>query len=206
MLHQSCFLACYSVTVKINWSFNFYRNVCLNFSRLTLRNPWDRNIKRLTYFCATNSLGAESITLYVATNQKKSGQYRLWRQTADGSNEWSNKYALSAFIKPTGNFTYPMYVFAAGGSPHWRQYVSDKSSPPSPEYRLDYMFYCSQTFLPGTLQYHVLEAGSVPVIRSYVSRTNSVPGWRHNGLSFYAPKSTLVSDKTREYWELLKHS
>ncbi|XP_066024829.1 cilium assembly protein DZIP1 isoform X2 [Pocillopora verrucosa] len=140
--------------------------------------------------------GAESITLYVATNQKKSGQYRLWRQTADGSNEWSNKYALSAFIKPTGNFTYPVYVFAAGGSPHWRQYVSDKSSPPSPEYRLDYMFYCSQTFLPGTLQYHVLEAGSVPVIRSYVSRTNSVPGWRHNGLSFYAPKSTLVSDKT----------
>lgn len=140
--------------------------------------------------------GAESITLYVATNQKKSGQYRLWRQTADGSNEWSNKYALSAFIKPTGNFTYPMYVFAAGGSPHWRQYVSDRSSPPSPEYRLDYMFYCSQTFLPGTLQYHVLEAGSIPVIRSYVSRTNSVPGWRHNGLSFYAPKSTLVSDKT----------
>ncbi|XP_027059683.1 zinc finger protein DZIP1L-like [Pocillopora damicornis] len=140
--------------------------------------------------------GAESITLYVATNQKKSGQYRLWRQTADGSNEWSNKYALSAFIKPTGNFTYPVYVFAAGGSPHWRQYVSDKSSPPSPEYRLDYMFYCSQTFLPGTLQYHVLEAGSIPVIRSYVSRTNSVPGWRHNGLSFYAPKSTLVSDKT----------
>lgn len=142
----------------------------------------------------------------MATNQKKSGQYRLWRQTADGSNEWSNKYALSAFIKPTGNFTYPMYVFAAGGSPYWRQYVSDKSSPPSPEYRLDYMFYCSQTFLPGTLQYHVLEAGSIPVIRSYVSRTNSVPGWRYNGLSFYAPKSTLVSDKTREYWELPKHS
>lgn len=138
---------------------------------------------------------AESMTLYVSTNQKKAGQYRLWRQSADGSNEWSNMYGLSAFIKPTGNFTYPVYVFAAGGSPYWRQYISDKSSPPSPEYRLDYMFYCSQTFLPGTLQHHVLEAGSIPVIRSYVSRNKNVPGWRHNGLSFYAPKSTLVGDK-----------
>ena len=149
------------------------------------------------------SLAAESMTLYVSTNQKKAGQYRLWRQSADGSNEWSNMYGLSAFIKPIGNFTYPVYVFAAGGSPYWRQYISDKSSPPSPEYRLDYMFYCSQTFLPGTLQHHVLEAGSIPVIRSYVSRNKNVPGWRHNGLSFYAPKSTLVGDKMREYWELL---
>ena len=110
--------------------------------------------------------------------------------------------AFSAFIKPTGNFTYPVYVFAAGGSPYWRQYISDKSSPPSPEYRLDYMFYCSQTSLPGTLQYNVLEAGSIPVIRSYVSRTTSVPGWKHKGLSFYAPKSTLSGDKTSKYQEL----
>ncbi|XP_078380805.1 uncharacterized protein LOC144663667 isoform X2 [Oculina patagonica] len=138
----------------------------------------------------------ETITLYVSTNQTKSGQYRLWRQSSDGSNEWSNLFGFSAFIKPTGNFTYPVYVFAAAGSPHWRQYISGSSSPPSPEYRLDYMFYCSQSSLPGTLQYHVLEAGSVPVIRSYVCRNKSVPGWKHKGLSFFAPKQALGGDKT----------
>ena len=146
-----------------------------------------------SYVC---SFTGDVMTLYVSTNQTKSGQYRLWRQTSDGSNEWSNLFAFSAFLKPTGNFTYPVYVFAAGGSPYWRQYISGNSSPPSTEYRLDYMFYCSQTSLPGTLSYHVLEAGSIPVIRSYVSRTKSVPGWKHKGLSFYAPKTALSGDKT----------
>lgn len=138
----------------------------------------------------------DTITLYVSSNRTKSGQYRLWRQTSDGSNEWSNMFAFSAFIKPTGNFTYPLYVFAAGGSPYWRQYISASPSPPSVEYRLDYMFYCSQTSLPGTLQYHVLEAGSVPVIRSYVSKSKNIQGWKHKGLSFYAPKLALGGDKT----------
>ncbi|XP_020603007.1 uncharacterized protein LOC110042031 isoform X2 [Orbicella faveolata] len=138
----------------------------------------------------------EAITLYVSTNQTKSGQYRLWRQSSDGSNEWSNMFAFSAFVKPTGNFTFPIYVFTAGGSPYWRQYISGNSSPPSTEYRLDYMFYCSQSSLPGTLQYHVQEAGSVPVIRSYVSKTKSIPGWKHKGLSFFAPKQTLGGDKS----------
>lgn len=142
-------------------------------------------------------LTGEVITLYVSTNQTKSGQYRLWRQSSDGSNEWNNLFAFSAFVKSTGNFTYPVYVFAAGGSPYWRQYISGNSSPPSPEYRLDYMFYCSQSSLPGTLQYHVLEAGSIPVIRSYVSRSKSVPGWKHKGLSFFVPKQVLGGDKTR---------
>lgn len=141
----------------------------------------------------------EAITLYVSTNQTKSGQYRLWRQSADGSNEWSNMFAFSAFIKPTGNYTFPIYVFTAGGSPYWRQYISGESSPPSTEYRLDYMFYCSQSTLPGTQQYHVQEAGSVPVIRSYVSKTKTIPGWKYKGLSFFAPKHALGGDKTCTY-------
>ncbi|KAM7428249.1 Zinc finger protein dzip1 [Porites harrisoni] len=138
----------------------------------------------------------DSITLYVSTNQNKQGQYRLWRQSSDGSNEWSNVYAFTGFIKPSGNFTYPLYVFAAGGSPYWRQYISARSAPPSSEYRLDYMFYCSQKPLPGTQQYHVLEAGSLPVIRSYVSKSKNVPGWKDKGLNFYAPKLALAGDKT----------
>lgn len=138
----------------------------------------------------------DSITLYVSTNQNKQGQYRLWRQSSDGSNEWSNLYAFTGFIKPSGNFTYPLYVFAAGGSPYWRQYISARSAPPSSEYRLDYMFYCSQKPLPGTQQYHVLEAGSLPVIRSYVSRSKNVQGWKDKGLNFYAPKLALAGDKT----------
>ena len=143
------------------------------------------------------------MALYVSTNQTKSGQYRLWRQSSDGSNEWSNMFAFSAFIKPTGNFTFPIYVFTAGGSPYWRQYISGSSSPPSTEYRLDYMFYCSQSSLPGTLQYHVQEAGSVPVIRSYVSKTKTIPGWKYKGLSFFAPKQALGGDKTCTYKGIL---
>lgn len=108
-------------------------------------------------------------------------------------------FAFSAFIKPTGNFTFPIYVFTAGGSPYWRQYISGNSSPPSTEYRLDYMFYCSQSSLPGALQYHVQEAGSVPVIRSYVSKTKTIPGWKYKGLSFFAPKQALGGDKTCTY-------
>lgn len=142
-------------------------------------------------------LAGEAIILYVSSNQTKSGQYRLWRQSSDGSKEWSNLFAFSAFIKPSGNFTYPLYVFAAGGSPYWRQYISASPSPPSVEYRLDYMFYCSQTSLPGTLQYHVLEAGSVPVIRSYVSKSKNVSGWKYKELSFFARKPATGGDKTR---------
>ena len=141
----------------------------------------------------------------MSTNQTKSGQYRLWRQSSDGSNEWSNMYAFSVFVKSSGNFAYPVYVFAAGGSPYWRQYISASPSPPSSEYRLDYMFYCSQTFLPGAQQYHVLEAGSVPVIRSYVSKSKNVPGWKHKGLSFYARKLAVSGDKTCEYTTQILH-
>ena len=148
-----------------------------------------------SFKCSFISIG-DSITLYVSTNQNKQGQYRLWRQSSNGSNEWSNLYAFTGFIKPSGNFTYPLYVFAAGGSPYWRQYISARSAPPSSEYRLDYMFYCSQNPLPGTQQYHVLEAGSLPVIRSYVSKSKNVPGWKDKGLNFYAPKLALAGDKT----------
>ena len=161
-----------------------------------------KKVKRVeTVHCV--SFAGETITLYVSTNQTKSGQYRLWRQSSDGSNAWSNMFAFSAFIKPTGNFTFPIYVFTAGGSPYWRQYISGNSSPPSTEYRLDYMFYCSQSSLPGTLQYHVQEAGSVPVIRSYVSKTKTIPGWKYKGLSFFAPKQALGGDKTCTYKGIL---
>ena len=61
------------------------------------------------------------------------------------------------------------------------------------------MFYCSQSSLPGTLQYHVQEAGSVPVIRSCVSKTKNIPEWKHKGLSFFAPKQALGGDKTCTY-------
>ncbi|XP_015780696.1 PREDICTED: uncharacterized protein LOC107358613 [Acropora digitifera] len=138
----------------------------------------------------------DSITLFVSSNQTKSGQFRLWRQSAYGSNEWSNLFTFSAFVKPSGNFAFPLYVFAAGGSPYWRQYISASPSPPSVEYRLDYMFYCSQTSLPGTFQCFVLEAGSVPVIRSCVSKSKDLQGWKYKGLSFFARNSTISGDKT----------
>ena len=123
-----------------------------------------------------SALSGDSITLFVSSNQTKSGQFRLWRQSAYGSNEWSNVFTFSAFVKPSGNFAFPLYVFAAGGSPYWRQYISASPSPPSVEYRLDYMFYCSQTSLPGTLQCFELEEGSVRVIRSCVSKSKDLQG------------------------------
>ena len=137
-------------------------------------------------------LSGGTVALYVSSNQNKT-QYRLWRQTADGSNEWSDQFVFSAFIKPTGNFTFPLYVFAAGGSPYWRQYVSANSVPPSPEYRLDYMFHASTTSFPGALQCFVLDAGSIPVIRSRVSTSKNVPGWKDKGLSFFALKVEKTS-------------
>ena len=145
-----------------------------------------------------SALSGDAITLFVSSNQTKSGQFRLWRQSAYGSNEWSNVFTFSAFVKPSGNFTFPLYVFAAGGSPYWRQYISASPSPPSVEYRLDYMFYCSQTSLPGTFQCFVLEAGSVPVIRSCISRSKDLQGWKYKGLSFFARNQTVSGDKTRK--------
>ena len=129
--------------------------------------------------------------LYVSSNPSMK-QYRLWRQSADRSKEWSDQLAFCVYPKSTSGFSYPVYVYASGGSPYWRQYISQSNSPPSHEYRLDYMFYASKVPHPGTVQLHVFDAGSVPVIRSCVSLSDTMPGWKHKGLTFHGVKSSAV--------------
>ena len=51
--------------------------------------------------------------------------------------------------------------------------------------------------LLGMMQLHVLDSGSVPVIKSCVSKSSILPGWKEKGLSFYVIKSSLTS-KTGE--------
>ena len=126
--------------------------------------------------------------LYVAANTNRS-QFRLWRQRAEGSSEWVDKFTFNAYIRPVGPFLMPVYVYAASGSPYWRQCITGNSKPPSNEYRLDYMFYASQNPVLGSVQLHVLDAGTLPVVRSCVYKSKDLPGWKYKGFSFYAMKS-----------------
>ncbi|XP_031548746.1 uncharacterized protein LOC116286378 [Actinia tenebrosa] len=130
----------------------------------------------------------DAMMLFVAANTNRS-QYRLWRQRAEGSSEWVDKFNFNAYVRPVGPFTTPVYVYAASGSPYWRQCISGNSKPPSNEYRLDYMFYASQSPVLGSVQLHVLDAGTLPVVRSCVFKSKDLPGWKYKGFSFYAMKS-----------------
>jgi len=83
----------------------------------------------------------------------------------------------------------PIYVHSASGSPYWRQCITGTPKPPSNEYHLDYMFYASESPVLGAIQLHVLDAGSLPVLRSCVCKTKELAGWRYKGLSFYVMKT-----------------
>ncbi|XP_028513411.1 uncharacterized protein LOC110234179 [Exaiptasia diaphana] len=142
----------------------------------------------------------DSLTLYVAANINRS-QYRLWRQRAEGSSEWVDKFFFNAYIKPVGPFSMPIYVHSASGSPYWRQCITGSSKPPSNEYRLDYMFYASESPVLGALQLHVLDGGSLPVLRSCVYKSKELPGWKYKGLSFYVMKSNQAVGTLSSSWD-----
>ncbi|KAK3730168.1 hypothetical protein QZH41_016005 [Actinostola sp. cb2023] len=142
----------------------------------------------------------DSLTLYVAANLNRS-QYRLWRQRAEGSSEWVDKLFFNAYIKPIGPFTTPLYVHSASGSPYWRQCITNRSTPPSNEYRLDYMFYASQNPVLGAIQLHVLDAGSLPVLRSCVCKSKELPGWKYKGISFYVMKNNQAVGTLSSSWD-----
>lgn len=52
------------------------------------------------------------------------------------------------------------------------------------------------------MQLHVLDSGSVPVIKSCISKSSMLSGWKEKGLSFYVIKSSLAS-KTGIYIDVL---
>ncbi|XP_001624813.3 uncharacterized protein LOC5503868 isoform X2 [Nematostella vectensis] len=130
----------------------------------------------------------DTISLYISANTNNN-HYRLWRQRSDGSNEWVDKFNFTAYLKPLGPFTTPLYVYTASGSPYWRQYISASSDPPSTEYRLEYMFFVSRTAVPGAVELHLLETGTLSVIRSCVNKAKALQGWKYKGESFYVMKS-----------------
>jgi hypothetical protein len=140
----------------------------------------------------------DSITLYVAFNGTN---YQVRRNSSASSRDWSDQFSFNACLEPNQTFNYPIYVFSAGGSPYWRQYISTNPSPPSGEYRTDYMFYVSSVPLVRSIACYVLESGSVPVIKSCISKTAQLTGWRSTGIVFYAMKTTRAGTPTkREFW------
>ena len=110
------------------------------------------------------------------------------RSPSASSRDWSDQFSFNACLRPQQGFDYPIYVYSAGGSPYWRQYISARSSPPSTEYHFDYVFHVASVPLARTIAYHVLECGSVPVIKSCISRTAEMKGWRETGIVFYVLK------------------
>lgn len=134
------------------------------------------------------------MTLYVAFNGT---DYQLRREASASSRDWSDQFSFQASREPYPPFNYPIYVYSAGGSPYWRQYISTKSSPPSNEYRTDYLFYVSSIPLAGSIACYLLEKGSVNVIKSSIAKTETLSGWRNTGIKFYALKTTPAGSPTR---------
>ena len=136
----------------------------------------------------------DTITLYVAFNGTN---YQVRRNSSSSSRDWSDQFSFDACLQANKTFDYPIYVFSAGGSPYWRQYISTNPSPPSSEYRTDYMFYVSSAPLARTITCYVLESGSVPVIKSCISKNAKLTGWRSTGITFHAWKSTRPGSPTK---------
>ncbi|XP_028392476.1 uncharacterized protein LOC114517034 [Dendronephthya gigantea] len=136
----------------------------------------------------------DTITLYVAFNGTN---YQLRRNSSSSSRDWSDQFSFDAYLQANESFEYPIYVFSAGGSPYWRQYISTNPSPPSSEYRTDYMFYVSSAPLARTIACYVQESGSIPVIKSCISKSAKLTGWRSTGIIFYAWKSTRPGSPTK---------
>ena len=136
----------------------------------------------------------DTMTLYVAFNGTN---YQVRRNSSSSSRDWADQFSFTASVEPNTTFNYPIYVFSAGGSPYWRQYISTKPSPPSVEYRTDYMFYVSSAPLVRSIACYVLESGSVPVIKSCISKTAQLAGWRSTGIVFYALKKTRAGSPTK---------
>jgi hypothetical protein len=134
------------------------------------------------------------ITLYVTTN---GSNYQVRRNSSSSSRDWSDQFSFNASLEPNQTFNYPIYVFSAGGSPYWRQYISTNPSPPSGEYRTDYVFYVSSVPVVRSMAYYVLDSGNVPVIKSCISKTAQLTGWRSTGIVFYALKPTRAGTPTR---------
>lgn len=62
------------------------------------------------------------------------------------------------------------------------------------------MFYTSSVALVRSIACYVLESGSVPVIKSCISKTSQLAGWRSTGIVFYVLKSTRPgSPSKREF-------
>lgn len=136
----------------------------------------------------------DTITLYVAFNGTN---YQVRRSPSASSREWSDQFTFNASLQPQQGFNFPIYVYYAGGSPYWRQYISTISSPPSSEYRFDYVFYVASVPLARTIAYYVLESGSVPVIKSCISKTPQMKGWRDTGIVFYVLKPSRASSPAK---------
>lgn len=132
--------------------------------------------------------------MYVAFNGTN---YQVRRNSSSSSRDWTDQFSFSGSVEPNQTFNYPIYVFSAGGSPYWRQYISINPSPPSAEYRTDYMFYVSSVPLVRSITCYVLESGSVPVIKSCISKTAQLTGWKSTGIVFYASKATRPGSPTK---------
>ena len=66
--------------------------------------------------------------------------------------------------------------------------MSSSPVPPRSNYKMDYVFYVSATQLMGTMQLNVFDSGSGSVVKSMVSKSAKMEGWKEKGLSFYVLK------------------
>ena len=110
---------------------------------------------------------------------------------SNAKGDWKDLFSFNAFIQPVGDFKKPIYVYSCPGSPYWRQYISSSSTPPKQNYKLDLTFYVATTKLLGTIRLTVLDAGSGSVVRSMITKEETVPSdWRQKGLVLFGLKST----------------
>lgn len=131
----------------------------------------------------------ESICLWVSTNQSFQKSHRVFRTPASTKGDWKDSLSFHALLEPVGEFQKAIYVYSCGGSPYWRQYVSESNQPPHSSYKHDLTFYVTSTKLLGTMKLHVLDSGSGSVVRSMISKEDAAEEWKNKGLTFYAMKA-----------------
>lgn len=117
--------------------------------------------------------------------------FRVFREPASTKGDWKDLFSFNAYLQPSGEFNKPLYVYSCGGSPYWRQFVSNSDIPPRSHYRHEFTFYVSATKYFGTIKLRLFQAGSGEVIRSCITKDEMIPNWKDTGLIFYVLRNTI---------------
>lgn len=183
------------VSIKCQDDIAFAKDMC---------NKYAEKVKQNNYLSSVNfdvtdhkpmksprapDIDTDSVTFWVTSNLSITNCYKVSQQTPSTKGEWNELFSFRALLSPSDLFEKPIYVYSCGGSPYWRQYISLSDQPPSPNYKREITFYASANKIAGSTKFFIFDIGSGTVLRSMISRKESVEGWKEKGAYFFALKN-----------------